>query len=145
MMRFLPKQYSQREICPGKDTTSNHGTSRRKFLSQVGAALAGGAVLGKAASASAQSYNSAIGDGIPSLRATDPRVKQSFAIRNAAATTEALIPVPPHTTNGDEQLYSDKSGTYSKGILQDGDRLGESACLSDLSATRINTGTIRRF
>ena len=37
-------------------------SSRRKFLGQVGAALAGGAVLGKAAVASAQDYNRAVGD-----------------------------------------------------------------------------------
>ena len=99
---------------------ANRGSSRRRFLSQVGAALAGGAVFGKAALASAQSYNPAIGDGIAPLASTDPRVQQSYKIRKAAATAERHIPVPPHTTNGDEQLYPDKSGTYSKGILQDG-------------------------
>ena len=51
---------------------------------------------------------------------TDPRVKKSFAIRVKTATKEARIHVPPHTTNGDEQRYPDKSGTYTKGILQDG-------------------------
>ena len=40
------------------------GPSRRKFLGQVSAALAGGAILGKAATASAQNYNPAIGDGL---------------------------------------------------------------------------------
>ncbi len=105
----------------GLNTTTNNGTSRRKFLGQVGAALAGGAVL-KTAIASGQNYNPAIGDGIasPAKPIKDPRVKQSLAIRNTAATLESQIPVPPHTTNGDEQLYPHKSGTYSKGILQDG-------------------------
>src|SRR5262249_39836919 len=50
----------------------------------------------------------------------DPRVEKSFAIRVGTATKEAHIPVPPHTTNGDEERYPDKSGTYTKGILQDG-------------------------
>ena len=27
--------------------------------------------------------------------------------------------MPPHTTNGDEQRYPDKSATYTKGLLQD--------------------------
>ena len=36
-------------------------SSRRKFLGQVGAALAGGAVLGKAAVASAEDYNLTVG------------------------------------------------------------------------------------
>ncbi len=53
-------------------------------------------------------------------RVIDPRVKKSFTIRVGTATKEALIPVPPHTTNGDEERYPDKSGTYTKDILQDG-------------------------
>ncbi|MGH7842941.1 MAG: phosphoesterase [Candidatus Binataceae bacterium] len=47
------------------------------------------------------------------------RVRQAFRLRLAAATQESLVPVPPHTTNGDEQRYSDKSASYSKGLLQD--------------------------
>jgi hypothetical protein len=106
---------------PKSNTRTDNGTSRRKFLSQVGEAIAGGAVFGKAAIASAQSHNPAFGDGIvPEAHVTDPRVKQAYAIRKAAATAEGHIPVPPHTTNGDEELYGDKSGTYTKGILQNG-------------------------
>jgi hypothetical protein len=51
---------------------------------------------------------------------TNPRVVQAFETRLAAATREALVPVPPHTTNGDEMRYPDKSGTYTTGLLQDG-------------------------
>jgi hypothetical protein len=105
---------------PQKQTATANGPSRRKFLSQVGAALAGGAVFGKAAVVSAQSYNPPIGDGITQANAIDPRVRQAYAIRKAAAAAEGHIPVPPHTTNGDEQRYLDKSGTYTKGLLQDG-------------------------
>jgi hypothetical protein len=96
-------------------------SSRRKFLGQVGAVLTGGAVLGKAVLASAESNITTLGDGIraPASR-SDPRVRRSFAIRLATANDEAHIPVPPHTTNADEERYPDKCGTYSKGILQDG-------------------------
>src|SRR3954453_13176995 len=96
-------------------------SSRRKFLAQVGAVLTGGVVLGKAPLASAQSEVSGAADGVQLPdRAVDPRVKKSFAIRVETATKEAVIPVPRHTTNGDEERYPDKSGTYTKGILQDG-------------------------
>src|SRR4051812_19297314 len=95
-------------------------TSRRKFIAQVGAALAGGAVLSKVPRAAAAPPD--VSPYAPALPGTvsDPRVVQSFALRVAAATKEALIPVPPHTTNGDEIRYPDKCGTYTKGILQDG-------------------------
>ena len=103
------------------DDETVKGPSRRKFLSQAGAALTGGLVLGKATLASAQSdaSNAVGGIHLPD-GAVDPRVRQSFAIRVRTATKEAHIPVPPHTTNGDEERYQDKSGTYTKGILQDG-------------------------
>ena len=131
---------------PKSNTTTNNGTSRRKFLGQVGAALAGGAVLGKAAIASGQDYNPAIRDSIlsPAKQPKDPRIKQSLSIRNTAATLESQIPVPPHTTNGDEQLYSDKSGTYSKGILQDGIGLVNLAAFQTFR-NAINTGTFAAF
>jgi hypothetical protein len=96
-------------------------SSRRKFLGQVGAALTGGVVLGKASLASAQSEASGVADGVQLPDTVlDPRAKQAFAIRVQTAVKEAAIPVPPHTNNGDEERYSDKSGTYSKGLLQDG-------------------------
>jgi hypothetical protein len=115
-----PNEFGNGQTRSPQDSTAK-GPSRRRFLSQVGAALAGGAVLGKAAVASAQNYNPAIGDGIAALPdVSNERAAQAFAIKIKAATREAHVAIPPHTTNGDEERYSDKSGTYSKGILQDG-------------------------
>src|SRR6266446_9005942 len=86
---------------PSPNDAVTRGPSRRKFLSQVGAALAGGAVLGKASIASAQSNGSATEGGSGTLvNSLDPRVRQSYLLRKAAAAAEARIPVPPHTTNG---------------------------------------------
>src|SRR5438045_8456947 len=79
------------------------GSSRRRFLGQVGAALTGGVVLGKARLVSAQSDACDAADGVRLSGAViDHRVKKSFAFRVGSATTEALIPVPPHSTNCDE-------------------------------------------
>jgi len=106
---------------PASGFSKSEGASRRKFLGQIGAAIAGGAVFGKAALASAQSSESTVGDGIAlGPNPITPRVKQAYSIRKAAATAEGHIPVPLHTTNGDEQRYLDKSGTYTKCLLQDG-------------------------
>ena len=80
---------------------------------------------------------------LPAQTSVDPRVRQSYLIRKAAATAEAHIPVPPHTTNGDEQRYADKSGTYTKGILQDGIGLVNFSALFQSFRKALNSGTIR--
>ena len=52
--------------------------------------------------------------------ATSHRVLRSLACRTQAAGHDALFPAPAQIDNGDEALYPDKSGTYTKGILQTG-------------------------
>ena len=96
-------------------------SSRRKFLGQVGAVLTGGAVFGKGVLASAQSSEITLREGIhvPRPDRADPRVRKCFAIRLATANDEARIAAAPQTTNGDEERYPDKCGTYTKGLLQD--------------------------
>jgi hypothetical protein len=127
------------------DNSATKLSSRRKFLGQVGAALAGGAVLGKAAVASAQDYNRAVGEtyALPN-GVGDPRVRRSFELRLEAAIRNALIPVPPHTTNGDEARYPDKSGTYTKGVLQNGIGLVNPSAFQTFRHA-INTGTFAAF
>jgi hypothetical protein len=130
---------------PSANNAANGGSSRRKFLGQIGAALAGGAVFGKAAVASAQDSNLTVEKDIAPLNGVfDPRVRRAFALRLEAATREALIPVPPHTTNSDEARYPDKSGTYSKGILQNGIGLVNQPAFQTLRHA-INTGTFGAF
>jgi hypothetical protein len=95
--------------------------NRRKFLGQAGAAAA--VVTGAIASPSVafgQASDSSNNRHVSSPGSNNKRVVQSFTDRLAAAGREAVIPVPPHATNGDEALYPDKSGTYSKGLLQAG-------------------------
>ena len=50
--------------------------------------------------------------------ATSGRVLRSLALRTATAGLDAFVPPPAQTDNGDEALYDDKSGTYTKGIKQ---------------------------
>lgn len=56
----------------------------------------------------------------PTAPSTSHRVPRSFALRTELAAHDAFIAPPPQITNGDEQRYSDKCGTYTKGILQSG-------------------------
>jgi hypothetical protein len=99
------------------DDANVRSSSRRSFLSKLGAAAtttAAVGVLGKAPAAVAQS--SAANGSAPSF---NPRVTKSLALRLAAATADSLVAVPAHTTSGDENRYSDHSASYSKGLLQD--------------------------
>jgi len=51
---------------------------------------------------------------------TSNRVSRAFACRTQAAAHQAFSRIPVQTDNGDETLYVDKSGTYTKGVLQTG-------------------------
>jgi hypothetical protein len=50
--------------------------------------------------------------------ATKGRVLRSLALRTQLAGVDAFVQAPDQTDNGDEAEYADKSGTYTKGILQ---------------------------
>lgn len=52
--------------------------------------------------------------------ATSNRVFRSFLVRSEATAADALVPTPAQVDNGDEARYPDKSGTYTKGVLQSG-------------------------
>src|SRR5260221_994217 len=49
--------------------------------------------------------------------ATTNRVPRCFALRTQTAAHDAFISAPAQIDNGDEALYSDNSGTYTKAIL----------------------------
>lgn len=50
--------------------------------------------------------------------ATSDRVTRCFLLREATAAQDAFVPPAEQIDNGDEARYSDKSGTYTKCILQ---------------------------
>lgn len=52
--------------------------------------------------------------------ATSDRVPRSLALRLQAAGNDAFLVAPLQIDNGDEARYGDKSGTYTKGLLQTG-------------------------
>lgn len=91
--------------------------NRRKFLGRVGAATAAASVLGSVPTAFASTK--VLGSSVSSSGSVNPRVQHAYDLRVAAALADKNTAVPPHTTNGDEQRYSDHSGSYSKPLLQD--------------------------
>ncbi|MEC3918410.1 hypothetical protein [Nocardia sp. CDC160] len=52
--------------------------------------------------------------------ATEDRVLRSSAVRTQTTGADSFIAIPPQIDNGDEARYADKSGTYTKGVLQEG-------------------------
>ena len=54
------------------------------------------------------------------IPATANRPERSLALRIESARKAASVPAPDQIDNGDEARYADKSGTYTKGILQSG-------------------------
>jgi len=96
--------------------------SRRKFLGNVrGVAMA-------AATAGAIGFEPLFGSRHSLAHADNDhdesegyeRAEEDAKIRIEAAKAERKVSIPPHTTNGDEQRYPDKCGTYTKALLQDG-------------------------
>jgi hypothetical protein len=95
--------------------TQKKGSTRRAFFGQLGGAAAATAALtalkvGPLATVASAEAEVVMGPG---------RANMSQAIRVNAARTERAVAIPPHTTNGDEGRYHDKSASYSKGLLQD--------------------------
>ncbi len=121
-MKEIPQDLAASAVTPresapaGPDVSS---PSRRKFLGSLGTAatatVAAG-VLGSSASSAVAHASITGGSGLP---ATGSRVTHATNLRISKANADAAVPVPPHTTSGDEQLYPDKSATYTKGLLQD--------------------------
>jgi hypothetical protein len=54
------------------------------------------------------------------IPATTDRVLRGLALRTQTAGVDAFIAAPAQIDNGDEARYADKSGTYTKGVLQSG-------------------------
>src|SRR5215469_23934 len=66
--------------------------------------------------------------------ATLNRVMRGQALRSEETGNDAFTPSPAQIDNGDEELYADKSGTYTKGILQAGIGLVDLAAYQSLKA-----------
>jgi hypothetical protein len=96
--------------------------TRRKFLGNVrGVALAAATagVIGLEPLLGS-SYSLAHADNDHGESKGDERAEEDAEIRIEAAKSESGVSIPPHTTNGDEERYADKCGTYTKALLQDG-------------------------
>jgi hypothetical protein len=95
--------------------------SRRRFLGNVRGVAAAAAAIGlEPLLGSRLSVASGAGDDRDGRSSGSERSEKAEEIRIAAARAERRVPGPPHATNGDEERYADKCGTYTKALLQDG-------------------------
>src|SRR5438874_891880 len=66
--------------------------------------------------------------------ATSNRVLRSLALRTLTTGSDAFAAAPAQLDNGDEARYADKSGTYTKGVLQSGIGLVDLAAYDSFKA-----------
>jgi hypothetical protein len=109
----LPPELHRSEVQHELESSS---PTRRKFIGKIGGAAAATAAIALSPALDSPSTRA---EAQTPAGVSDPRVLKSFALRVGKATADALVPVPPHTTNGDEARYADHSASYSKGLLQD--------------------------
>jgi hypothetical protein len=85
---------------------------RRSFLARTGA---GAAVMATAGAVSLPAFET---EAI-ALSSGAERARQAANIKRDAATAEQRVPIPAHPNNGDEALYPNKIGNYSKCLKHD--------------------------
>jgi PAP2 superfamily len=101
-------------------TVSPSATSRRRFLSAVGEVGA----AGMAAKLFAFLPEPKAPQSAEAESATDrQRVNQAFHVRRRAALYQRELPLPDHPDNGDDDLYQNRIGSYTKGLPHN--QLGE--------------------
>ncbi len=109
-----------KRITPNESRTSTGADAfnRRSFLARVLAVNA----IGLSTRLAVPEAKAAPGVTSVSASSSERRL-QAYRIRQQAALFEFNQPVPAHPNNGDEVLYSNRMGSYSKGLPHDA--LGE--------------------
>ena len=114
----LPMLNNQSEVqgdVDGGEASKPLEVNRRAFISRVGATAVAAGALG---SATAFVPETALAD-FGSNGDIQNRKNQSFKIRHDAAKDEKQRPNVTHPTNGDEDLYPNKIGNFSKTLPHD--------------------------
>jgi hypothetical protein len=100
------------------DRSSTAGPNRRHFLGQVGGVAAKIAAGALTASSMVSAQPGGNHDSDPPGQAKK-RVIEAFQLRVREANEDALVPAATNVNNGDDALYPDKGGTFTKGLLHD--------------------------
>jgi hypothetical protein len=97
-----------------------HSTTRRDFIAGVSGAAAATWAAGAIGLAPIIGGESSMAQAVE-IAPTDPstRTQNSKEIRKTAADNEKALGVFPHPTNGDEELYPNRIGNFSKTLPHD--------------------------
>jgi hypothetical protein len=119
------------------------GSSRRQFLGQVG--VAAGLAAGTLAAPTAASAQGGSASNVTApAGVTNGRVLEAFELRVSEAASDALLGPAKNVNNGDEALYPDHGGTYTKGLAHD--QYGRVTAASYQSFTHaLNSGKFSAF
>jgi hypothetical protein len=114
-------QNNDREVVCSETTKKvevSEGSSRRAFLGQAGAAAAmvAGALATPALTSAASSSNTTSSS---SSFATQNRVNKATQLRVSEAMHDQNVGYAVNVNNGDDALYADKAGTFTKGLAHD--------------------------
>jgi hypothetical protein len=94
--------------------------NRRKFLGQVGvAATVAAEAVATPSAVSAQADEGNLHGIQKPAGITHHRIAQAFDLRVDTALSDALVPAAKNVNNGDDALYPDKAGTFTKTLLHD--------------------------
>jgi len=109
----MTKTKFEPESSTGPEAHSTSGINRRSFLGRIGAGAAAATAAAALANPSVASAKEST-----SVRVSD-RLQDAFELRKRLADRDAEIPAARNVGNGDEALYPDKAGTYTKGLPHD--------------------------
>src|SRR5271155_4911220 len=141
--KSVPTEFQGTTTSQQKETT--RGSSRRQFLGQIGVAagLAAGKFAAPAVASAQEGLRSASG-AAAAAGVTNGRVLEAFELRVAEAMSDALLGPAKNVNNGDQALYPDHGGTYSKGLAHDAYGRVTAASFASFE-TALNTGKFSAF
>ncbi|MGM3307115.1 vanadium-dependent haloperoxidase [Anabaena sp. WFMT] len=125
----------------GSKRSSFSSSSRRSFLSRSSLLTAAGFVAGVTgvSLSGKQGGDTVQAQNIVGRSNYAKWLEKAYKVRVAAAKANQDIPIPPHPTNGDEERYSNKIGSDSRGLPHN--KLGE----VDLKAYESLTKAVTTF
>jgi hypothetical protein len=112
----------QPETCAEPEAKSPSGINRRSFLGRIGGGAAVTVAAGRISAGAVATVAAAAlaGPSVASaMESPSDRVEDAFELRKRLAQRDAQVGPARNVNNGDEALYPDKAGTYTKARVHD--------------------------